>query len=111
MRDWVWHLNREVKVARRLAAGSVGPLGKKGFQFEQGEFEGFETPRVKLQGLRCLGERDEAVAANPGELGRGFFGSSEHGVEPEDDCANELFVVGCVNAYLRQFVREVGEYN
>ena len=85
-----------------------GPF-KKGFEFEQWEFEGLETPRIKLQGLRRLGECNEAVAANPGELGRGFFGCSEHRGEPDDDCSDELFVVGCVNAYLRQFVAEVGE--
>ena len=87
-----------------------GPL-EKGFEFEQREFEGLETARIELQGLWRLGERDETVAANPRVLGRGFFGSSEHGGEPEDDCPNELFVVGCVNAYLRQFVPEVGEYD
>jgi hypothetical protein len=92
-------------------AESVGPLLKKGFEFEQREFEGLEAPRIKLQGLRRFGERDEAVAAKPRVLGRGFFGSSEHGGEPDDHCPDKLFVGGCVNAYLRQLVPEVGEYD
>src|SRR5689334_12077996 len=70
-----WHFTLSAFLMRTR---SVGPLGKEGFEFEQGEFEGLEPPRVKLQGLRRLGECDEAVAAYPGELGRGFFGSSEH---------------------------------